>query len=348
MGKGGEQPVRDQAAGKKGLKPFKLNHMPTEELRKWAKAYGVDSEKNREELLFLMVSSYLSVSYAYTYPDKVVIISISKPRQNGFADGIMDKNRPSNPPIAPPPFTLKDLKDAIPKHCFERHLSTSLGYLTIDLLKAFLLGYAATYISQASAYGLPQWSRFVLWPMYWWAQGCTLMGVWVLSHECGHQSFSESEFANNLVGTISHSALFVPYHPWRITHAKHHNNTGSCDNDEVFSPFTRSDWGQEMLRETPLANFWGIFVMFTVGWIPGYLVMNITGPRKYRGKNANHFSPTAVFFTKEEYWLVVQSVSMVYLALACLGYAIFVFGKICFVLFFVPFDSPFYFLLFGI
>ena len=62
MGKGGEQPVRDQAAGKKGLKPFKLNHMPTEELRKWAKAYGVDSEKNREELLFLMVCSYLKVS----------------------------------------------------------------------------------------------------------------------------------------------------------------------------------------------------------------------------------------------------------------------------------------------
>lgn len=242
----------------------------------------------------------------------------------------MDKNRPSNPPIAPPPFTLKDLKDAIPKHCFERHLSTSLGYLAVDLLKAFLLGYAATYISEASAYGLPQWARFVLWPMYWWAQGCTLMGVWVLSHECGHQSFSESEFANNLVGTIFHSALFVPYHPWRITHAKHHNNTGSCDNDEVFSPFTRSDWGQEMLRETPLANFWGIFVMFTVGWIPGYLVMNITGPRKYRGKNANHFSPTAVFFTKEEYWLVVQSVSMVYVALACLGYAIFAFGKTCF------------------
>ncbi len=153
------------------------------------------------------------------------IYLILLPRQNGFADGIMDKNRPSNPPIAPPPFTLKDLKDAIPKHCFERHLSTSLGYLGVDLLKAFLLGYAATYISQASAYGLPQWARFVLWPMYWWAQGCTLMGVWVLSHECGHQSFSESEFANNLVGTIFHSALFVPYHPWRITHAKHHNNT---------------------------------------------------------------------------------------------------------------------------
>jgi omega-6 fatty acid desaturase / acyl-lipid omega-6 desaturase (Delta-12 desaturase) len=80
-----------------------------------------------------------------------------------------------------------------------------------------------------------------------------MTGVWVLAHECGHQSFSESELANNIVGTICHSLLLVPYHSWRITHGKHHNNTGSCENDEVFAPFTRSDWGKEMLMETPLA-----------------------------------------------------------------------------------------------
>jgi hypothetical protein len=56
MGKGGEQPVLDRSSGKKLQAPLKLEHMPTEELRKWAKAYGVDSEKKREELLVLMVS----------------------------------------------------------------------------------------------------------------------------------------------------------------------------------------------------------------------------------------------------------------------------------------------------
>jgi hypothetical protein len=52
-----------------------------------------------------------------------------------------------------------------------------------------------------------------------------MTGVWVLAHECGHQSFSDSEFANNVVGTICHSLLLVPYHSWRISHSKHHNNT---------------------------------------------------------------------------------------------------------------------------
>jgi omega-6 fatty acid desaturase (delta-12 desaturase) len=128
------------------------------------------------------------------------------------------------------------------------------------------------------------------------------------------------------VGTICHSLLLVPYHPWRVTHGRHHNNTGSCENDEVFAPSTRSDWAHEMLRETPLANLWGIVLMLTVGWLPGYLVFNATGPAKYRGKNANHFSPTAVFFKPDEYWLVVQSNIAFFAAVALLAFCVYTFG----------------------
>ena len=68
--------------------------------------------------------------------------------------------------------------------------------------------------------------------------------------------------------------------------------------------------------------------MLTVGGMPGYLVFNATGPAKYRGKNANHFSPTAVFFKPDEYWLVVQSNVAFFAAVALLGYAIATFGEI--------------------
>jgi hypothetical protein len=44
MGKGGENTVSQQ-------QPFKLNSYSTEELRKWAKAYGIDDDKERESLL---------------------------------------------------------------------------------------------------------------------------------------------------------------------------------------------------------------------------------------------------------------------------------------------------------
>lgn len=294
MGKGGEQSV---SAGSK--KPLKLDHLETEVLRKWAKAYGLKEDKDRKVLLEEL---------------------------NPFADGILDKNRPANPPLAPPTFTLKMIKDAIPEHCFKRSLTKSLGYLATDLIKIAIFGYLATYISSPALSFLPNWSPYVLWPLYWFIQGSVMTGVWVLAHECGHQSFSESELANNIVGTICHSLLLVPYHPWRVTHGLHHNNTGSCENDEVFTPTPRSAWAGEMLRETPLANLWGIFIMLTVGWIPGYLVFNATGPEKYKGKNANHFSPTAVFFKPSEYWLVVQSNIAWFAALGLLIVAINHFG----------------------
>ena len=82
-----------------------------------------------------------------------------------------------------------------------------------------------------------------------------------------------------------------------------------------------------MLRETPIANLWGIFVMLSVGWMPGYLVFNATGPVKYRGKNANHFSPSAVFFKPDEYWLIVQTDIAFFACVGLLGYAIYTFGK---------------------
>lgn len=202
---------------------------------------------------------------------------------------------------------------------------TSFSHLASDLAIIAVFGYLATYINSPL---LPAWSSWVLWPIYWYCQGAVMTGVWVLSHECGHQSFSASEFVNNTVGTIFHSLLLVPYHSWRITHGLHHNNTGSCENDEVFAPAKRSDFVADMIKETPIVYTLMIIRMLTVGWMPGYLIFNATGPEKYRGKNANHFSPSAVFFKPEEYWLVVQSDVAFFLALAGLAYAINVFGKI--------------------
>jgi omega-6 fatty acid desaturase / acyl-lipid omega-6 desaturase (Delta-12 desaturase) len=42
---------------------------------------------------------------------------------------------------------------------------------------------------------------------------------------------------------ISYRSLGVPYHSWRITHAKHHASTGHMTQDQVFVPKTRSDLG---------------------------------------------------------------------------------------------------------
>lgn len=202
-------------------------------------------------------------------------------------------------PLARPPFKFSDLQKCIPRHCFKRHLATSMYHLASDLIIVVTLGYLATYISDGA---IPAWASYLLWPVYWFLQGTQLTGVWVLAHECGHQAFSESKTINNLVGLVCHSALLVPYHSWRITHGRHHNNTGSCEHDEVFCPAVRSESGKspkaeediaEVVHEAPLVQVFWILIMLTVGWMPGYLVFNATGPSKYRGFAKSHFNPWA-------------------------------------------------------
>lgn len=43
----------------------------------------------------------------------------------------------------------------------------------------------------------------------------------------------------------------------------------------------RSQMG-EAITDSPLANAFYIVVMLTIGWMPGYLVLNVTGPAKYK------------------------------------------------------------------
>ena len=42
---------------------------------------------------------------------------------------------------------------------------------------------------------------------------------------------------------LSVDSLGVPYHSWRITHAKHHASTAHMTQDQVFVPKTRSQLG---------------------------------------------------------------------------------------------------------
>jgi len=123
-----------------------------------------------------------------------------------------------------------------------------------------------------------------------------MTGLWVIAHECGHQSFSPYKELNNAVGLVLHSFLLVPYHSWRITHSNHHKNTGHMDRDQVFVPTTRSKFVADEFNDVPLMIFAKLARMFLVGW-PAYLIMNVSGQTYERW--ANHFSPDSPLFEKK-------------------------------------------------
>lgn len=88
-----------------------------------------------------------------------------------------------------PDFTIKEIREAIPAHCFKRDTLRSFTYVIHDFAIIAALAYAATWIDTIPN----QAARILLWPAYWIAQGIVGTGVWVIGHECGHQAFSPSK-----------------------------------------------------------------------------------------------------------------------------------------------------------
>ncbi|KAE9157825.1 hypothetical protein PF004_g32074, partial [Phytophthora fragariae] len=114
--------------------------------------------------------------------------------------------------------------------------------------------------------------------------GSYLTGVWIIAPTSAATRPTVQRGREQPHWSRLHSALLVPYHSWRISHRKHHSNTGSCKIDEVFVPMTRfvlaSSWN-ETLEDSPLYQLYRIAFMLVVGWMTGYLFVNATGPTKY-------------------------------------------------------------------
>ncbi|KAK9363358.1 fatty acid desaturase-domain-containing protein [Lipomyces starkeyi] len=209
----------------------------------------------------------------------------------------------------PPEYTIKDILDAIPKHCFDRSLTHSLAYVARDLFYASCLFGLATQIHSIPY--LP--ARVVAWVLYGFCQGLVGTGLWVLAHECGHGAFSPYKLANDVVGWLIHSALFVPYHSWRITHSKHHKATGHLSRDMVFVPrdVTRYKLSRnltELTEEAPIATLYFLLIQQVFGW-PAYLAYNVTG-QKYPGVSSfrrSHFVPSAPMFDAKDFWDIIIS-----------------------------------------
>ncbi|CAK8571018.1 unnamed protein product [Lathyrus sativus] len=197
-------------------------------------------------------------------------------------------------PITKPPFTLSEVKKAIPPHCFNRSLIRSFSYVIFDLTIVSILAYLAINYIPTLFGNHYLWT----WPIYWVVQGCVLTGVWVIAHECGHHAFSEYQWVDDLVGLILHSSLLVPYFSWKYSHRRHHSNTGSLERDEVFVPKKKSQisWYYKYL-DNPLGRFLTLAVTLTLGW-PLYLAFNVSG--RYYDRFASHYDPYGPIYSDRE------------------------------------------------
>lgn len=79
-------------------------------------------------------------------------------------------------PRKPPPFRLSDIRAAIPKHCWVKNPWKSMSYVVRDISVAIALAATASFFNS-----------WMVWPLYWVAQGTIFWAFFVLGHDwyCG-------------------------------------------------------------------------------------------------------------------------------------------------------------------
>jgi len=167
--------------------------------------------------------------------------------------------------------------------------------------------------------------RASAWILYGFVQGCVGTGMWIIGHECGHGSFSQYPRLNDFVGWAVHSLLMVPFHSWKITHARHHRYHGHIDKDTVFVPPTESEAKEqkpslytkfvELVEETPLYHAVTLLGHQLFGW-QLYMLFNVSagnkslppkgtdGVQKFRN---SHLDPLGSLFTGQQAHLIAIS-----------------------------------------
>lgn len=218
-----------------------------------------------------------------------------------------------------PPFTLSDLKNAIPAHCFEPTLLESYSHLAWNIVQCAMLAAAFVWLDSRLPWAL--WIPAYL--LYTWVQGVLFTGVWVIGHECGHGGFAKSKMVNDVTGYFLHTMLYVPYFSWQRSHSNHHHYTNNLAKDEVFVPpkackeTAAKEKQNPSHKRNPIDVVFNLTLMLTFGW-PLYLIKNATGHAS--DETMSHFLPSSPIFKPKDYYKVVFSTASLFMWTAVLVY----------------------------
>ena len=245
----------------------------------------------------LVVAAFPSGCIYFTY------IQRQSARYSGHFVQTISPPTPSQSPRRRPrrdelPFTLQDLRTAIPSHCFEPKPLRSLAYFVLDM------GIVA------GLYALAAWiDAWWFYPIFWVAQGTMFWALFVVGHDCGHGSFSRLPWLNNVIGHLSHTPILVPYHGWRISHRTHHANTGNIDTDESWYPVTESKYNRMPWYEK--------LVRFQIHLLAFPIYLFRRSPDRPGG---SHFAPSSPLFKPSEKWGILASTACLVSMLGALGW----------------------------
>lgn len=194
------------------------------------------------------------------------------------AENVIQKKLPS----------VDELRACIPAACFNKSLKLSLFYMTVDFVLMFCLYKLYNSFALFGLFGYVFWYFLV---------GMIGFSIFVVGHDCGHGTFSNSTIINDIFGNFLHGMLFAPYWPWQKSHRQHHTYTGHLKKDRGHPWITEDVYSQWSTKEKFYANNVSTAVL-------RWFVYTIAGI-----SDGSHFWPYSSLFTstKERIQCVVST-----------------------------------------
>ena len=125
---------------------------------------------------------------------------------------------------------VRDIVKTLPREVFIKDKWKTWTMVTTNVFMV-VLGY----------WGLIITPWFLL-PLLWVFTGTALTGFFVIGHDCGHRSFANRRWVNDLVGHLTFLPLIYPFHGWRIGHNHHHKHTNKMGEDNAWQPWYPEDY----------------------------------------------------------------------------------------------------------
>jgi omega-3 fatty acid desaturase (delta-15 desaturase) len=149
--------------------------------------------------------------------------------------------------------TYEELRNAIPKQCFEKSLPISIAYLVWDFAVLAGLYMIVGYVEHYTG-----WMGLLVW---YYITGMFMSSLFIIGHDCGHTTFSNYPWVNDLFGHIAHAPIMAPYWPWKKSHQQHHKYTSHLEKDRGHPWVTESDYFKSpwLMRNFCKLPFSGLF-----------------------------------------------------------------------------------------
>jgi len=140
---------------------------------------------------------------------------------------------------------METTSNETPQHVDPQNMADVMKVLPADALEIdpIFAGWTVirVWLTVVISYFVLYYCPWYLLPFAWIFTGTAITGLFVLGHDCAHQSFSSSTTINEIVGSICMMPLMFPYNAWELTHNHHHNNANNLDRDHLWRPMTKEE-----------------------------------------------------------------------------------------------------------